>query len=235
MSFDPKIESYFNQLRKKLDKVEYKPLPNQFYYYTDLYHRENVKVHPTITTLLGLSSEKFNLKSLYDLIHPADRFLVYQATLESIRYANRKYNSIPFENVFMVDFRIKHINGNYIRLLRETGCAVNDKLGSMVYSFAIFTDISNIKTSNKVGFDYKGTIPGMVFPNKKLLQTIDVFSKQEKRILYQLSYGKESKEIAELLFISKHTVDTHRRNMLRKALLKNTPELITYAIENGII
>jgi DNA-binding CsgD family transcriptional regulator len=42
-------------------------------------------------------------------------------------------------------------------------------------------------------------------------------------------------EIAEKLFISIRTVDTHRRNLLEKLQVKNTVGLVKYAIDKGII
>ncbi|MCX6235014.1 MAG: response regulator transcription factor [Bacteroidetes bacterium] len=59
-------------------------------------------------------------------------------------------------------------------------------------------------------------------------------SEREKEILRLLVQCKTSRQIAEELFISKNTVDTHRRNLLEKTGLKNTHELILWAIENGM-
>ena len=47
--------------------------------------------------------------------------------------------------------------------------------------------------------------------------------------------GKLSKEISDILNISKQTVDTHRKNMVHKKHLNNTGELIGKAIRNGWI
>jgi len=58
-------------------------------------------------------------------------------------------------------------------------------------------------------------------------------SDREKEILRLIVQCKTSKQIAGELFISKNTVDTHRRNLLEKTGLKNTQELILWAIENG--
>ena len=58
-----------------------------------------------------------------------------------------------------------------------------------------------------------------------------VLSNREKEILHLIANGKTSKEIAEELFIAKTTVDTHRKNMIRKLQLTNGNELIKYAIE----
>ncbi|MBL4577196.1 MAG: response regulator transcription factor, partial [Flavobacteriales bacterium] len=54
-------------------------------------------------------------------------------------------------------------------------------------------------------------------------------------ILGFLRDGFSSKQISELLFISKNTVDTHRRNMLHKSGSQNTLELVNFALKNGII
>lgn len=60
-------------------------------------------------------------------------------------------------------------------------------------------------------------------------------SKQEKEIIKWIVKGKTSKEIGEHLFISKTTVDTHRRNINRKLELKSIGTLIQFAHENNLI
>jgi two-component system nitrate/nitrite response regulator NarL len=58
-----------------------------------------------------------------------------------------------------------------------------------------------------------------------------VLSNREKEILHLIANGKTSKEIANELFIAKTTVDTHRKNMIRKLELNSGIELIKYAID----
>lgn len=58
-----------------------------------------------------------------------------------------------------------------------------------------------------------------------------VLSNREKEILHLIGNGKTSKEISEALFIAKTTVDTHRKNMIRKLQLTNGNELVKYAID----
>jgi DNA-binding NarL/FixJ family response regulator len=52
-------------------------------------------------------------------------------------------------------------------------------------------------------------------------------TKRETEIIELVVQGKSSKEIADLLFISKHTVDTHRRNILHKTNTENTSRLVS--------
>jgi two-component system nitrate/nitrite response regulator NarL len=58
-----------------------------------------------------------------------------------------------------------------------------------------------------------------------------ILSNREKEILNLIATGKTSKEISEVLFIAKGTVDTHRKNMIRKLNLDSGSELIKYAID----
>jgi two-component system response regulator NreC len=56
-------------------------------------------------------------------------------------------------------------------------------------------------------------------------------SKREKEILRLVGEGKTSQEIADALFIGKTTVDTHRKNILKKLNLQGKTELIRYSME----
>jgi DNA-binding NarL/FixJ family response regulator len=60
-------------------------------------------------------------------------------------------------------------------------------------------------------------------------------TKREFEILVQVATGKTNKELAEALFISIKTVETHKTHILEKLGLKNTAELVKYAIKNKII
>jgi DNA-binding NarL/FixJ family response regulator len=63
----------------------------------------------------------------------------------------------------------------------------------------------------------------------------DLLSTREKEILQLLASGKSNREIADLLFISVSTVETHRNNVFQKLHLHNLAELILYAVRKGLI
>jgi two-component system, NarL family, response regulator NreC len=63
----------------------------------------------------------------------------------------------------------------------------------------------------------------------------DLLSTREKEILQLLASGKTNREIAELLYISVATVETHRNNVFQKLHLHNLAELILYAVRKGLI
>lgn len=60
-------------------------------------------------------------------------------------------------------------------------------------------------------------------------------SPKEKEIIKLVVKGLSSKEIAETLFLSVHTIDTHRRNLLKKLNLANTASLVRFAYENKVV
>ena len=60
-------------------------------------------------------------------------------------------------------------------------------------------------------------------------------SEREKDIVRLVANGKIAKEIASELNLSKHTVYTHRKNIMRKLKINSTSQLVLYAITHGII
>lgn len=60
-------------------------------------------------------------------------------------------------------------------------------------------------------------------------------SKQEKEVIKLIIKGLTSKEIGEALFVSKTTVDTHRRNIYKKLEISNSSTLIKFAHENNLL
>ncbi|MDZ4716019.1 MAG: response regulator transcription factor [Cytophagales bacterium] len=68
--------------------------------------------------------------------------------------------------------------------------------------------------------------------NKKLPNDL---TKREFEVLALVASGKTNKELAEGLFISIKTVETHKMHIMEKLGLRNTAELVKYAIKNNII
>ena len=60
-------------------------------------------------------------------------------------------------------------------------------------------------------------------------------SEREIQIVRLLAEGLASKQIGAELDISKHTVDTHRRNLIMKTGCKNTIELVVRCVREGVV
>jgi len=63
----------------------------------------------------------------------------------------------------------------------------------------------------------------------------DLLTARERELLQLMAELKSTKEIATLLGVSPHTVDTHRGNLMNKLNVHSIPELILYAVRKGII
>ncbi|MFM9838658.1 MAG: response regulator transcription factor, partial [Cyclobacteriaceae bacterium] len=67
------------------------------------------------------------------------------------------------------------------------------------------------------------------------LKTIPPLTKREKEILRMIVDGKTSIEIAEELFVSPLTIETHRRNLMQKFDVKNVAALIKIATQQQLV
>lgn len=70
---------------------------------------------------------------------------------------------------------------------------------------------------------------------KRDRQSVSGLTKRENEVLEHVANGRTNLEVASTLFISVKTVETHKANILVKLGLKNTVELVKYAIKNKII
>lgn len=76
--------------------------------------------------------------------------------------------------------------------------------------------------------------------NSRLINTVigreaTLLSDREIEVLSLMVAGKPAQKIAEMLFISPHTVVAHRRKIMTKLQKKTTAELIQYAVSNNLI
>lgn len=71
--------------------------------------------------------------------------------------------------------------------------------------------------------------------NDKKRAGLEDITVREKDVLLLICDGLRSKEIAEKLFISTHTVESHRRNMMLKFNLNSSSKLVKFAMENRLV
>jgi two-component system response regulator NreC len=71
--------------------------------------------------------------------------------------------------------------------------------------------------------------------DKQKTDSFELLTAREREILQLAAEGRSNKEIASLLNLSFHTVETHRSHILQKLNLHTVPDLILYAVRKGII
>lgn len=229
------------EIHKKLFNVVH---IGQYYYY--VFNINKVKfefMSPLIKDVLGYKTEEMDVPFLINKIHPEDQpyFLNFENKVCEF-FKDLTLEQIPNYKV-SYDYRIRKSNGEYIRVLQQVLSIESDANGKLVRTLGIHTDISHIKSP-----DNKSVKPTLSFiglegePSFYDVQVTEHFktseiaiTKREREILCCLLNGYSSAEIAIQLFISKLTVDTHRKNLLFKLEVNNTAELISKSIKLGII
>jgi DNA-binding NarL/FixJ family response regulator len=69
---------------------------------------------------------------------------------------------------------------------------------------------------------------------KSIISTIEL-TEREQEVLELICKGQSNSEIAKFLGVSPRTIDGHRAHLLEKSGAKNAPQLVLYAIKNGLI
>ncbi|WP_143960845.1 response regulator [Litoribacter populi] len=85
-----------------------------------------------------------------------------------------------------------------------------------------------------LGEEVQQTLLNSFMKKSKSLQ-VEKLSSREQEVLESIATGLTTQEIADLLFISKNTVETHRKNLLFKLKAKNTAELVNNAYKERLI
>lgn len=170
-------------------------------------------------------------------IHPDDLPAILEVFEMEIDYINGLSSDQRLEHRSSYDYRIRKADGTFIRVLQRNLILNLDQNNNISHLLLVFTDISHLKK------DYIKILYIINKPDSSLTYIYNLadrrmikdtfLSKREIEILKLLEKGYSSKEVAEELFISIHTVETHRRNMLEKTNIKDTSCLVHFAILAG--
>jgi DNA-binding NarL/FixJ family response regulator len=88
---------------------------------------------------------------------------------------------------------------------------------------------------NYLGVEVEKTLLSSFMKKPSQMEVIEKLSKREQEVLESIASGLTTNEIADKLFISKNTVETHRKNLLYKLKARNTAELVNNAYQKRII
>ena len=147
-----------------------------------------------------------------------------QATRELVR----KHPSIKILGLSMYNDR------EYISDILKAGA-----LGYILKNTGKETLINAIRTleggGNFLGDEVTRTLLNSFIKNPGAGQLVEKLSDREREVLACIATGLTTHEIADQLFISKNTVETHRKNLLYKLKARNTAELVNNAYKQRLI
>jgi PAS domain S-box-containing protein len=210
--------------------------PNQAAYIVDCLSGTIVQSSEDFGRIFGYQHYALtNVNQLYEPILKPDYTRTLQNTWQVINWMFNNREVPAFHNTAEFTYRFKHKNGNTRKLLRQTA-ACGKHNGHVTHTLGVLTDITNLDANPRVTVNVFGLNAHCFHPNIPELQlTQSLFTSREVQILSLLAQGKTSKQIAAHLHLSPHTVDTHRRNMIRKLEVQNTQELTYLARELNLI
>lgn len=203
-----------------------------------------IKVGGTFKQITGFDPSQFEGKGYYKFLKLHSLPDIYKSLIGGNQYFKYLY-SLPGEKRSFVKANrtldLIKANGKKIHVLVQ-GIPVlfNEKMEVIVY-LLVCTDISAIKTDHKfthfiIDSSDENQVKKIEIRHSETENNSDATpSSAEIKVLVNLSNGLSSKKIADKLFISEHTVRTHRKNMLKKFQCRSSIELIRKAITKGWI
>jgi len=223
---DENIDKYALELYPTNEIKNIKPLPNQFIYIVSVIENKVIYHSKNIRQITGYNSEEFNIELILHNIHPDDKEIVVKGIRIAYLYGQNPVKG-SIHNFFKINYRFRKKNGDYIKVQRYTFLVNEDKSGHMAHYKSICTDITDLKNDNKVDVKiYQDDKIVFSASTVELNNRFNKLSSREKEVCDLLCKGNSSIEISKKIFISKHTVDTHRRKIIKKLGLKNTNELL---------
>ncbi|MBL7726935.1 MAG: response regulator transcription factor [Dinghuibacter sp.] len=120
--------------------------------------------------------------------------------------------------------------GTYIRKMMESGAS-----GYLLKNAERHEIVEAIKKVT-MGKTYMSPEAGQTLKaDTQKLQSFPQLTRREKEVLLLIAEGFTNTHIAEQLYISVDTVESHRKNLHTKLNVKNTAMLIRFAVENGML
>ncbi|WP_405292133.1 response regulator transcription factor [Algibacter sp. Ld11] len=225
-------------LKKHIEKFieldTYLPYSSTFFCVTNTQDLSFEYISKNMNACLGLDKAELKargMRNFWSRMHPADLEQWLQGlnelmnfTLSEISVENRERMSYTW------NYRLKNSKNEYVNVIQTTTPLEFDSDNKPIIGLAHYTVLSgqvvmqvcaSAKLLNK-NDEYETVYFGN-FSHKLLKGGI---SNRERDIIRLLVLNQSSKQIGDSLNISSNTVDTHRRNILKKLNISSTGELV---------
>jgi len=207
---------------------------NQYLFIFDMLRMKSLFVSQGSVKFLGVKPEDMTSYHIKEATHPDDLKRQELGLVSLLTIANELFVAKKGEMILSSNIRFRIPTGNYTNQLVQ--CYFFYGPDNTVYLLDIKTDIS---WSNKLkhGFHYYlgDDLSYFRYPDDELLMTGNIFSDREFEIIRLVQQGLDSEQIAEKLFLSKHTVNTHRKNILDKTGKASIADLIYEMYDTGLL
>ena len=185
--------------------------------------------------LLGFIDDEINLERFTNLFHPDEKEFILKLGQMATFYTveNPKSNK---EFLLYVSHRIMKSDGSYAKILAQSSPFSWDDKG-LINSFLVrLTDIGFIDPSELVQYKFETNgLDYQAFHDRLFADQKPIFSPRELEVIQEIDKGHSNPQIAKNLVISKHTVATHRKKILKKSGCHSADELLVFCRKNGVL
>jgi DNA-binding CsgD family transcriptional regulator len=210
---------------------------NQFFLVFDMLRMKSEFVSLRSIQMMGINPEELTAYHFKEATHPDDLKRHELGLSKLFKIAHELYITKTGYKIISTNFRFRNPTGSYVDHLIQCLFFYCPDPCNTVYVLHIYTDISwcNWCKKTRSGFHYYvgDDLSYFRYPDEELLMTGNIFSDREFEIIKLVHEGFDSEHIAEKLFLSKHTVNTHRKNILEKTGKAHISDLIYYLQERG--
>jgi len=235
----PKVEIK-EHIKKLIELDFYYPYNTTFFCITNTVYKRFEYISKNFTACTGLSKDKLNAGGMdyfWTLFHPDDiqpwlTCLQSLMTFTMTDLSDEKRRKMSYT----WNYRIKNQKGEYITIIQNTTPLQFDKEQKPIIGLAHYTvlegDLNMDICASAKYLNDNNEYETLFYKNISSENLLNTISNRERDIIRLLLISKTSNEISDILHISKHTVDTHRRNILKKLDLNSTFELLNYFKSN---
>jgi len=211
-------------------------IDNQFIYIADAIQMKILFTSKGSFRMLGIPPEELSLYHFMEATHTDDIQRLNLGRAKIIKMAQDLYIAESGTTIISTNYKMRTPSGEYSDFLIQCYLFYTTIPYKTVFFLKIHTNI-DWHRKIKHGYHYYvgNDLSYFRYPDEKLLQKGNILSEREFQIIRLIESGLSSEEIAEKLFLSVHTVNTHRRNILEKSGKESISELIYDLIERGVL
>lgn len=188
--------------------------------------------------LLGYSRDEFealNYAFFEAKIHPEDKHDLALFGLSSLKLFKEFTQDEKLNHKVVYEFRMLNSNNEYVRMIDQYQMLELDAIGHLWLMMSTLDISPNQDSDTAVKCQIVNFRTGQIIPTVPEKRPSLELTKRELEILQLVKQGYLSKEISSKLFISLHTVNTHRQRILEKLGANNSVEAIIFATKYGLI
>lgn len=209
---------------------------DQFIYVADAIRMEILFTSKRSVEMMGIAPEDVSFYHFMGATHQDDiqRLNIGRTTI--MKKAQDMFIAGKGSSLLATNFMIRNASGTYSNFLVQNYLFYSETPYKTVFFLKVHTNIDWCKKI-KCGYHYYigNDMSYFRYPDDKMLQEGNVFTKREFEIIKLIENGMSSEQIAKKLFLSLYTVNTHRGNILKKTGRAHISELIYELKERGVI